>query len=220
KYGCPCTFNINTGLFGANWTWVADAVGKPGLSHLRWTKKELQTGIYDGFDVEVHTLSHGSLKTMNDKNVINEVGKDAKNIAALMGFKPVGMAYPGGDQEVNEHNIETIIANTDIRFGRGVKSTYNFKLPEYFMMWQPTCSFSDGQLMSLTKRFIEAKCTEDMVLYVWGHGYELDAYDTWDKFELFVKTITEAAANDDDIVLVTNAEFYQLFKDQIPAWKE
>ena len=59
-----------------------------------------------------------------------------------------------------------------------------------------------------------------MLFFVWCHGYELDLFDTWDKFDLYIKTITEAAARDDSIVLVTNAEFYQLFKDEIPAWKE
>ncbi len=219
KYNCPCTFNINTGLYGANWTWVADALNSPGLSHLRWTKEQLESGIYDGFDVEVHTLNHGSLKNMTDKQVIREVGKDAQNIAGLFGAKPVGMAYPGGDTEYNDHTIDVIVANTDIRFGRGITSTYGFALPQYFMTWQPTCSFSDGRLMSLTKQFIEAECTEDMLLYVWGHAYELDAFNTWERFDEFIRTITEAAAEDDTIVLVTNAEFYQLFKDQIPAWK-
>ena len=74
--------------------------------------------------------------------------------------------------------------------------------------------------MTLLQEFIDAPCEEDMLFFVWCHGYELDLFDTWDKFDLYIKTITEAAAEDDSIVLVTNAEFYQLFKDEIPAWKE
>ena len=33
-----------------------------------------------------------------------------------------------------------------------------------------------------------------------------------------IQMITEAAAEDDSIVLVTNSEFYQLFKDEIPSY--
>jgi hypothetical protein len=95
-----------------------------------------------------------------------------------------------------------------------------FSLPQYFMPWYPTRSFSDADSMTLLNEFLAADCTEDMLFYVWGHGYELDIYNTWDKFDLMIKTIAEAAEKDDSIVLVTNAEFYQLFKDEIPAWKE
>lgn len=216
KYNMDCiTFNINTGLYGVRWDWVADAVGKPGLLHQRFTKAEIQSGIYDGFDVEVHTLQHGSLKNFAKKQVIREVGEDAKNITALIGIQPVGMAYPGGDTEYTEQNIDWIMENTDIRFGRGITSHYSFKLPTYFMQWQPTCSFSDAQVMSLAKKFIAAEATEDMLFYVWGHGYELDLYNSWDRFEQLIKMMSEA----EDVVCVTNAEFYQLFKDEIPSWK-
>ena len=216
KYNMDCiTFNINTGLYGANWTWVADALNSPGLSHLRFTKEELSGGIYDGFDVEVHTLMHGSLKNFSKRQVTREVAKDAENITAITGIRPIGMAYPGGDTEYTESTIDVIMETTDIRFGRGITSTYDFGLPTYFMQWQPTCSFSDARLESLVQSFLEAECTEDMLFYVWGHAYELDAFDSWDRFESFIKTMSEA----EDVVCVTNAEFYQLFKDEIPSWK-
>jgi hypothetical protein len=83
------------------------------------------------------------------------------------------------------------------------------------MDWKPTSWASNPNLLNLAKQFIDAECKEDMLFYVWGHGYEFDAFDSWDTFEELIKMISEA----DDIVLVTNAEFYQLFKDEIPSWK-
>ena len=63
KYGVDCcTFYINTGLYGANWAWVGESSGRPDVTHIRYTRKELQSGIYDGFDVECHTVNHPSLK--------------------------------------------------------------------------------------------------------------------------------------------------------------
>ena len=223
KYDVKCvSFNINTGLYGANWEWVGQAIGDPSIPHLRFTEEELKTGIYDGYDVLVHTLNHPSLKNYDKRasQIKKEVGKDADNIEKLTGIRPVGMAWPGGDTEYTDTTIELVLANTDIRFARGTTSTYNFELPEYFMKWMPTCSATDPNCLTLAQRFIDAECTEDMLFYVWGHGYELDLSNTWDKFETFIKTIAEAAAADENIVLVTNAEFYQLFKDEIPAWKE
>ena len=226
KYGVDCcTFYINTGLYGANWTWVGETFGRPDVTHLRYTRKELQSGIYDGFDVECHTVNHPSLKNYTDKQVTNEVKRDAMNIKNLFGYEPVGLAWPGGDTEWNEQNVTTVYKTTNIRYGscttrNTAMGLGKFSLPQYFLTWYPTCGFSDADSMSLLNEFLAAECNEDMLYYVWGHGYELDLANSWDKFELMIKTIAEAAAADDSIVLVTNAEFYQLFKDEIPAWKE
>jgi hypothetical protein len=226
KYGVDCcTFYVNTGLYGANWAWVGQAFNRPDVTHIRYTRKELQSGNYDGFDVECHTLTHPSLKNCTDKQVTNEVKRDASNLEKIFGYQPVGMAWPGGDTEWNEQNLKVILETTNIRYGscttrNTVMGLPKFSLPEYFMTWYPSCGFSDLDSLVLLDEFLKAECTEDMLFYVWGHGYELDIYNTWDKFETMIKTIAEAAEKDDSIVLVTNAEFYQLFKDEIPAWKE
>ena len=226
KYGVDCcTFYLNSGLYGANWEWVGQSSGRPDVTHLRYTRAELQSGIYDGFDVECHTVNHPSLKNYTEAQVTNEVKRDAMNLQKLFGYEPIGLAWPGGDTEWNEQNIETILKTTNVRYGscttRNVnKGLSKFSLPQYFMTWYPTCAFNDYDTMSLLDEFLAAECTEDMLFYVWGHGYELDLANSWGRFDLFIKTIAEAAAADDSIVLVTNAEFYQLFKDEIPSWKE
>lgn len=216
KYNAYCaTFNINTGLYGANWAWVGQQFNRPDVPHLRFTEKELKTGIYDGFEVAVHTLNHPSLKIYdNNKTALKkEVYNDAVNIFKITGVMPIGMAWPGGDAEYTRTTIEKVVELTHIRYGRGTTRTGKFSLPTEFMQWMPTCSLSDGDCISLAQKFIDAECTEDMLFYVWCHGYEFDLFNTWDRLEQLVQMITA----DDSIVLVTNAEFYQLFKDQIPA---
>ncbi len=221
RYGLDCcTFYINTGLYGANWEWVGQQFKRPDVTHLRYTRSELASGIYNGFDVGAHTLTHESLKNLVDRQVVREVKTDANNIAKLTGYAPVGLAWPGGDTEWNERNVRAILAGTNIRYGSCTTRTGDFSLPTYFMQWQPTCGFSDGDCLALLDRFIAAEPTEDMLFFVWSHGYELDLYHSWDKFETMIATIAAAAETDDSIVFVTNAEFYQLFKDEIPSWKE
>ena len=219
KYGMHCaTFNINTGLLGANWEWVGKNHNRPDVPHLRFTKEELMTGIYDGFDVEVHTMNHPSLK-IYDENVAKlkrEIMGDAANIREITGINPVGMAWPGGDTEYTEKTIELVREHTSIRFARATTTTNTFTLPDYFLKWKPTCSITNGKLLDLARQFVEAEADEDMLFFVWGHGYEFDFYDLYDDFEELVKMMSEA----EDVVCVTNAEFYQLFKDEIPSWKE
>ena len=212
-----CTFMINTGLCGDNWEWVGQQFNRPDVTHIRFTEEELQSGIYDGFDVEVHTLTHPSLKDYDKQpeKIKEEVAGDAANIERITGNKPVGMAWPGGDTQATELTIQHVLDQTDIRFARGIIATYKFDLPEYFMRWEPTCSVSDENVLELAEKFIKSDYKKDKLFYVWCHGYELDLYDRYDEFEQLVKMISEA----DDVVKVTNKEFYELFKDEIPSWK-
>lgn len=76
-----CTFNINTGLCGENWDWVSEMINVPGVTHLRLTKDQIKAGAYKGFDVEVHSLTHPSLKNYDDEpfGIFKEIQKDAFN---------------------------------------------------------------------------------------------------------------------------------------------
>ncbi len=207
------TFYINTGLLGQ----ASDlgALGVPGVLHKRWTLEELCSGVYRGFDVGVHTLSHPALNLYDNNPIYQKllVDGDAINIENITGYQPVGMAYPGGDMYVTNTTISNIVANTNIRFARGTTSTGKFTLPTRFMMWQPTCHLADTNLFLYANQFLKTNASQDQLFYVWGHGYELDQFDYYDEFEKLVKMMAEA----DDVVLVTNSEFYQLFKNEIPS---
>lgn len=216
KYNVTCcSFNINTGLYGVDWSEAVSNMVSTNVSHVRLTEEEINSGIYDGFDVLVHTKTHASLKNLKRSGIIEEVQGDADNIAAITGVKPVGMAWPGGDTEYTQQNIKDILKYTDIRFARCITPTYGFTLPKRFMEWYPTCNFSDKRVFELAEQFINAEATEDMLFYVWGHGFEFDlpGYHSYDEFEQLVKMMSEA----EDVVLVTNTEFYNIYKDYIPS---
>ncbi len=213
-----CTFFINTGLFGVEWDWVAQTLNKPGLTHIRYQRDQIKE-VYDGFDVQSHSLQHPALDTLSAREVTMEVGRDAQNIEKITGVMPTGLAWPGGTY--NADTIETILSTTSIRYARTVRTTEKFKLPEYFMTWHPSTTAGTNQSVKTTKNFIDAEAEEDMLLYIWGHGYELDYHENgWENFEECIKLLTQAAAEDDSIVFVTNSEFYDLFKDEIPSWKD
>ena len=116
-----------------------------------------------------------------------------------------------------------VLRDNDIAYARTTVSTGNFSIPTDWLRMPATCHHNDERLFDLADKFVNGQPNgwdTPWLFYVWGHGYELDIFNTWDKFETMIKTIAEAAEADDSIVLVTNAEFYQLFKDEIPAWKE
>lgn len=215
-----CTFYLNSGLLGAEWAWVGQVLGCPELSHRRYDRATLETGVYRGFDVQAHTATHTSLKNLTDEQVTAEVGGDAAALSEWLGYTPVGLAWPGGDTEWNESNVETVYRTTPIRYGSCTTRTGGFALPTYFLTWYPTCCFSDADAMDIVERFIAEPADEDKLCFLWCHSYELDLYHTWDRFEVLIRRITEAAAQDETLELVTNAEFYEKFKDRIPSWKD
>ncbi len=219
KYGAYCaTFNINTGGLGVdNSEFIQWAYNCPSLTHIRLTEQDIRDGVYDGFELAVHTLNHPSLKAYDaePQKIAYEVNLDAKNIESLCGKAPVGMAWPGGDGDYTDTTVEHVYNLTPIRYARGSTSTYGFSLPKSFLKWYPTCSFSDRRLFDLLIEFLAAEPTEDMLFYVWGHSYEMDIKGSrsYDDFRKFISMISSA----DDVVLVTNGEFYELFKDEIPS---
>ena len=79
----------------------------------------------------------------------------------------------------------------------------------------PTCSICDDRCIELAKGFIDARADKDMLFYVWGHGYELDIFNLYDRLESIVEMM-----RDSDVSMVTNSEFYNVFKDKIPSWKQ
>ena len=57
-------------------------------------------------------------------------------------------------------------------------------------------------MIELGKRFVELKPERDQLFYIWGHAYEFDIHNTWDKFEEFLKMISRR----DDIYYGTNSD--------------
>ncbi|MBQ4562839.1 MAG: polysaccharide deacetylase family protein [Clostridia bacterium] len=207
------TFYINTGVLGLETD--LSSLGVYGVQHKRWTLEELCSGVYKGFDVGVHTLHHPGLSSYDNNPAYQklQIAGDAINIENITGYQPVGMAYPGGDHLVTRTTMKNILENTNIRYARGTTSTGKFDLPTNFMMWQPTCHLADTNLFTYANWFLKTNVPQDQLFYVWGHGYELDQFNYYDEFEKLIKMMAEA----DDVVLVTNAEFYQLFKNEIPS---
>ena len=213
KYGFHgCTFFINTGLLGANWDHVGALYGKPGVTHIRFSEEELRGGVYDGFDVAVHTLHHPALKDYDGEpeKITHEINGDAENIKRIFGAAPVGMSYPYGEDAVTEKTIKTILETTDIRYSRGVRPTYGFDIPDDFTVWLPTCSLTDDKTIGLAEKFVKLDPKDDSLFYVWCHGYELDMFDTYGRLEDLIKLMTGAK----DIICADNTEFYRLFAER------
>jgi peptidoglycan/xylan/chitin deacetylase (PgdA/CDA1 family) len=200
KYGLKATFNLNSELLGKENTLVRE--GKT-VNHTKVSPSEVEE-IYKGHEVAVHTLTHPNLTQVDECEIIRQVEEDRKNLEALVGYDVVGMAYPCGGVNNNDHVAEVIKNNTSIRYSRTITSTHNFDLQRNLHRFNPTVDHhNEWELMfKLAAAFLELKPDKPQVFYIWGHSYEFDIHDRWDRFEEFCKLVSHK----EDIFYGTNRE--------------
>lgn len=201
KYGLKATFNINSELLGLSGELVREDVR---VSHNK-NKPEDVKHIYAGHEVAAHTLTHPLLPSIkDDAEVIRQVERDRLNLSELCGYEVVGMAYPCGGQNFDRRVSELIKHNTGIKYARNIISNHSFALQDNLHEFYPTV-YHHGEwdkMFELADKFISLEATEPSVFYIWGHAYEFDIENTWDRFEELLKIISGKS----DIFYGTNKE--------------
>ena len=199
KYGVKATFNVNSELLGKKGE--LNIQGKK-VGHNKLSPAEIKD-IYDGHEVAVHTLTHPLLQSIEDDNeIIRQIEEDRKNLEKLVEYKICGMAYPYNGRDADR--VATIIKeHTAIKYARTTNSTLNFDLQDNLYQFNPTIHHGDyDNLFRLGEEFVKLKPDTPKLFYIWGHSYEFDVFDDWDKFEDFLKLIS----GKDDIFYGTNRE--------------
>ena len=201
RYGLKGTFNLNSGLFGLNDMRIReDSV----ISHCRLKKEDILS-VYEGHEIAVHTLTHRDLASLSDKEVVWEVERDRMTLSDLVGYEVTGMAYPYGYHEGNDHTAELIKYQTGIQYARTTKQTLSFDPPHDLHQMEQTIFHCDwDNLFRLGEKFLSMKPTYPQIFSVWGHSYELDIRDNWDRFEQFCQMM----AGKEDIYYGTNMDIF------------
>lgn len=202
QYGIRGTFNINTGLYLPEDAQRQSYHGRMKLSEA----KQLYIG--SGHEVAVHGLTHPFLERLKGEEVICEILEDRKNIQQQYGTMARGMAYPYGTYS---DQVVELLKQCGICYSRTVHSTGDFKLPENWLVLDPTCHHADSRLMELAKKFVETKprqISDNWMFYLWGHSYEFDGADNWNVIEEFCSYI----GGKEDIWYATNIEVHDYVK--------
>ena len=196
KYGMKCTFNLNTGIQSEESKFDIE-----GLEIKRMNQDGLKE-LYKGHEIATHGLTHSGLYHLTDEELEYELLTDSKNIEKIYGKYPIGMAYAYGDCD---ERIASMVEKIGLKYGRTVISTHNFSLPKNPIMLEPTCHHNDELLFELADKFLNAEVDENsepMLFYIWGHSYEFDVNDNWDRIE----KLCEILSGKDDVFYGTNAE--------------
>ena len=199
RYNLKATFNLNSELLGKGGN--LDILGKR-ISHKKIKPSEV-TSIYKGHEIAAHTLTHPDMTEMSADEVIREVEQDRLNLSELSGTEVIGMAYPGRQPNYNSRIARIIEDSTGVKYARTTICSNDFSPQRDLYEFHPSVFHRDWeQLYKLAEKFIELDPKSEKIFYIWGHSYEFDINDEWDKFEDFCKFIS----NRDDIFYGTDKE--------------
>ena len=196
QYHIKGTFNIIPGWFSKE-----DAVFPEGETYINVTEKKAKD-LYDNSLVEVanHGYDHQKSTTVPTMQLMEDIIKCRRELENMYDRIITGYAYPYG--LYNETLIQ-ILKNAGISYARTVESTYEFHLPEDWLILNPTCHHAEPELMELAEKFLNDTVADDSYLfYVWGHTFEFDEQDNWH----IVDDLFEKVANKEDVWYATNGE--------------
>ncbi len=193
RYGLKATFNINTGLDAENGSWLYK--GCP----VRRLSLEEMVRLYVGHEAAVHGVRHLAPTSLTTEELAVELGEDARTIAAKFGTVPVGMAYAYGDYN---DAVVAQLPSFGLHYARTTEPSHSFEVQTDLLRFRPTCHHDDPAVFELIERFLQTETEYPQILYIWGHSYEFDGNNNWDRME----RICEMLAGKADVFYGTNAE--------------
>ena len=196
--GLKGTFNLNSGL----WAELGH-VYAPGTIHRRMTLADAQR-LYTGSGMEIaaHALTHASLTSLTEPEVLTETLEDRKGLERQFGGVVRGMAYPYGTYSAR---VADLLGACGIAYCRTVNSTHRFDLPENWLTLHPTCHHDDPKLFDLVDAFLTDNGGDrPRLFYIWGHAYEFEQNGNFDRFERLADRLQGHA----DVWYATNIELY------------
>lgn len=202
KYDMKATFNVSSG-------WLAEegTVYEEGETHRRMSVSQCIKG-YDlsVCEIAAHAFSHPWINTLTSAMMMNEVIEDRKKLENMFHTIVKGMAYPYG---VYDDTVVDVLKLAGIRYCRTVQSSHGFAVPSDWLRLLPTCHHDDPELFPLLTKFLEEDVTRHpQMFYLWGHTFEFERNDNWNRMEEFMQKISGKS----EIWYATNIEIYEYTK--------
>ncbi|MBQ2078579.1 MAG: polysaccharide deacetylase family protein [Erysipelotrichaceae bacterium] len=203
RYGVKCTFNLGYGVLGFK--------GEAGPEGQRIDISKVETKevkeLYKNHEVGGHGLYHSDLAHIGLPNAMYEIVEDKAKLESLVGYPLSMFAYPFG---LYNEDVKQLLKEAGYKGARTVKSTHSFDLPEDPFELHPTCHHNDSKLMDLAQEFVSTKSSfKPSLFYVWGHGYEFDGDNNWERIEELVSYIAQYK---DEIWFATNGQILSYIK--------
>ncbi len=202
-HGVKGTFNINGNrLEEEAYTYPAGTIQRP-----MGRKMAYETYADSGMEVAIHAYTHPFLDRIPQEMAVYEVMKDREVLESVFGQVIRGMAYPMGT--FSDMTVK-VLDTCKIAYARTTVSTGSFSLPTDWLRMPATCHHNDPRVFDLANKFVNETdpWSYPWLFYLWGHAYEFDANDNWDRIEQILSIV----GGHDDIWYATNMEIYRYVK--------
>lgn len=190
KYGIKGTFHLNSANLNQETYLTDEQVRQIGKNH----------------EISVHGKTHPFLDKIPLQFALQEVMEDKQRLEELVDYPVRGMSYPYGTYT---EELITLLKGCGMEYSRTINNTRSFYPPQDFMQWHPTCH-QGADLDELWTKFMKFN-KHQRLFYIWGHSYEFDRDQTWERMEAFCKM----ASRNEEIWYATNIEL----KDYITAMR-
>lgn len=173
KYGLKATFHLNSGRM--------DVEGYIDSAEV--------ASLYTGHEIACHGVHHLFLNQISDSELVRELLDDRKTLEQLSGRIVTGLSYAFG--VTNDKIIQTA-RMLGIEYARTVDDTNSYFVPEDFMRWNPTCHHNRAiSAPEIVDTFFNPPAyMQPDLLYIWGHSYEFELDNSWDKMEDLCKKVS------------------------------
>lgn len=208
KYNLKCTFNHTGGNFMG--------------SRLMPEKIVKEKFINKGHEIAIHGNNHIACGAVNYTTGIADVLDCRRELENKYGMILRGMAYADSGVKpiytaTDYSGIREYLEKLGIAYARVVEPNRNspFGLPRDWYNWQPSAHHNDSFVFNLIDQFVTfdsnaATVTrrEPKLLYIWGHSFEFDTANNWERME----EICQKISNKSDTWYATNIEICDYIK--------
>lgn len=205
KNGLKGTFNLNScHLIEEERTYPEGAIHRPMA---RREAIEAYNGeLGKNHEIAIHCHTHPFLDLLPRSMATYDVVKDRELLEQFFGRIIRGCAYPMGTYN---DMTEEVLRGAGIAYARTSECTGNFVVPNGKWLRMPgTCHHNDPKLFEYLDKFLSDEIdfwNRTWLFYVWGHAYEFEQDNNWDRIEKFCDL---AGGHEDKVWYATNIEIY------------
>lgn len=214
EHGMKGTFNVNTGF-------VPETDGGGRMSYA-----EMRSNIRDkGHEIAIHGNCHRALCLQRTVDGIRDVLDCRIKLENELDMIVRGMAYPDSGIRMNQPGasdyvkVREYLSDLGVAYSRTLGGDNDsFDLPTDPYAWMPTAHHNNPKIFEFIEKFnsigedtlyISRKTAK--LFYIWGHTYEFDKDNSWDRIERICKELS----GKEDVWYATNIEIH----DYIEAYK-
>ncbi len=167
-----------------------------------------------GFEIGSHTLDHCYLKTVEAAEARRQIAEGKNQLEQILGYRVRGFCYPGGHRTVAHRQM---VVDAGFDYARTIGSFYRtlpadpFRMPttiqfyphgrvvlvRNFIMCEEWgrnrdlffISMGRSNFISRLQAMLDYVCLHGGVFHLWGHSWELEAFDGWRQLDSFLRYV-------------------------------